>query len=399
MPPDSSLPTLPFGDVYQAPSVAAVLCLIMLLYGVLAAKRRFATKLITHRGIAILFILASAVVAFCGSVILDEIGFGNMLNNRFHKHFPLSGTLLVICGSWTIWAIFITAYKDFQTLTSLQEAELHDRVIQSFRKRSGEIAKIVAAKALRVKKQAVSVAEKGKETTTSKLRKAFEPQHQMNLALASLYLCLREQIKPEFKLRIAVFLPAADGTRMEVFMSFDGENAECVTSPADGHAEEFIIAKGPNAGCLVVHTALVGGQHVISNTENMSVEDSKKFAFFDTLQRTRIKSIAAFAYEVDDKRPFPVVVADSDMPGAFPCNNEKERKTPLEKEQQTAYEILKTNFREFSSRLLYEFHVLKLLDRGDKHVKKHVKSYPADQEGNGRDTGNPEAGGSGNPRR
>lgn len=341
---------LRFSQVWPAPTVTLIVCVIGLVL-LIATRKNVAAKVIASTPLDLAYVIIMGVAGVVGALMLDVIDMSEVLKGRFTDQFYWQGTILILCTCLGIASLFFQFYKDLAVKSSLVRAEHLDRIIHDHRRRTREIGKIVGQKALRVRKVVRTHQANGeKKMSTSKLLNALLPGEQLSLNFVGLFECLRDFVDTAHSLRLALYLPAPDGSRLELRLSFDGRHPDVITSPLSQHAGRFCLKNGWQKGCLATYAAMRGGMHVISDTSRLTPEQAEIFSFFDDRQRERIKSIVAFAYEVDDHRPFPVLVADSDLPAAFADSDA------------CTLELLRTNFQEFASRLLLEAELLTLLN-------------------------------------
>lgn len=350
---------LTFGQVAAAPIVTAVVCVILLSV-LLVFRKEIAVKLAASTSLDLLYLLILTVAGALGGIMLDLIDLSDAMDNRFNNRFHWQGSILVACVFAGFGSVIFTWYKDLQVKKSLAEAEERDRINRDHERRQREIGKIVATKAQNVRRAARNDQEK--KMSRTRLMKILQPEKQMLLNFLGLYECLRECLPPSASLRLALYAPSPDAQQLELEMSYDGRTHDIIASPRDQDASRFRLGNGYRAGCLATYTAVKGGMHVIADTMNLRPGQEEMFTFFDDRQRERIKSIVSFAFEADDQRPFPVLIADTDHPGGFSGDDACFRS------------MLRSNFEEFGSRLLYEIAVLQLLVRQDPNGKIHAQA-------------------------
>jgi hypothetical protein len=279
--------------------------------------------------------IASVATALCGSMQDPK----EIVDNKFPEHFWWTGPAFVFCGIVQVWLLQITYFKNKYEREEQIAIEKLAKVIERNEERRQLIGEIVNEKAQRIRMARQNKSASGKSPTIEEVATALQPDRQIILNAIALHKALRGLIGKSGTLRVAIFFPSEDGKHLKLFFAFDGKNQNCITTPNNTHAKRFEIKDGNK--CLAVHAALVAGLHVISDTKRLKKSDKDKFDFFDSKQKSTIKSIVAFGYTEDDAHHNAVIVADSDRSKAFKSDDEFCR-------------MLGVEFEEFGTRLLFE---------------------------------------------
>lgn len=250
---------------------------------------------------------------------------------------------------FALWILYLACQLLLVVRDEALDEELRARddltkQLQAHDRRRAEISEIVNAKAQKLRNAMRNVREGG--FNRDDVMAILQPKQQIALNLAFLHKAIRRLIGPAGTLRLALFFPSPDGTCLRVSLSYDGINEQCITTPNDGHQECFRL--DTNRNCFAVYAARETGLHVIGDTHSLKNEEKNRFEFFDGRQRRQIKSIVAYGYSTDDRGPRAVITADVDRKRAF-------------KTDSAFFKLLKTEFEEFGSRLLYEADVYTML--------------------------------------
>lgn len=340
--------SLTFTQVCAAPLVTLAICTIGLIL-LIIFRKAVADKLITSFGFNLTYVLVTAVASALGALMLDLIDVSEALENHFDHSFHWQGSVLVFCTFTSLGFILFSAFRDHEVKQLLSESDMQLKINRDHRRRAGEIGKIVATKAKKVHKAARDPEMK---MTVTRLGKTLQPDDQTWLNFVGLYACLKGLLPDGAKLRLALYTPSADKMQLELRRSTDGTQPDCITSPNLVHRAKFALNTSDSERCLAAAVSKRGGMYVVRDTSKLTEDEAKRFQFFDDRQQDRIKSIVAFAIEVDDQPPYPVLVADTNQAGGFTDRDE------------CGAQLLRANFQEFGMRLLYEYDLVELFRRG-----------------------------------
>jgi hypothetical protein len=188
----------------------------------------------------------------------------------------------------------------------------------------GFVDSIVGIKSERFQKllQDLTASEASRIDKREQFIATLSPEEQIKELVILVHKFFSHWIEPKHSLRVALFEEKEN--HLQVTVSYDGMNFNCIQSPNNQHKEQFCLLLNPHEKgrfrSLACYVSRVESIYFISDTQQVQADGGSFFRFFDDDQKKRIRSCFAFRVTTKDMKPGfvdPVIIVDSDMVGLF----------------------------------------------------------------------------------
>ena len=220
-----------------------------------------------------------------------------------------AGTFIVFFGKWARDKVKDRDKEKVQELTAeLQQVTLR---LDRFRRLGAQIRGLIQRKIVRARK----VAKKASPTVEDMLIPS-ERETQVHTIIASIYEFFMFELqgkRPEGRMRIGLYFPNADHTKLIHAYSFDGENRNCFQDNS-----EWMQLNSPKG----ISSEIVRVYHAEGDQKLLLVPDCSthpNFTFFRPEQRDYLKSMLIFKYlvQLDGAASALMLSIDCDEPNFF----------------------------------------------------------------------------------
>lgn len=312
--------------------------------------RHSITEMIDSPAGRVFFPLLTAGSGLVAGWLIDIIDISELAEGNAQPHLFWTGPLLVLSSALLIACSVAIWFRDQSVLTLKEQRGLFSRIARAGDHRARQVRKVVGKKLKRIENRA---AEERQKLSVKTVREALDPEEQLGVILGCLHACMfgNRQTEDDSTLHLVLYLPSADRTSMDHFLSTNGELEGQEKERVAEHAEKFQLPYRPAEPCLVAYTADHGGLHVITDSAKLSEEETKKFHLFYDGQDRKLRSACAFSIEGLSGRPYPVLMAYSDQAGGF--------SEPIYPDS-----ILSKDLEAFSYRIAFELEMLRFFSMG-----------------------------------
>ena len=154
------------------------------------------------------------------------------------------------------------------------------------------------------------------EITPQEYIDAWDRQLQIHTILKGIHEFFHFELKqqrPNAQLRLALYVPDAERTKLDLGYSWNGLRDQCVTE----HPERMLLVSHEGIASLIVETFHRPGDHKLTVVPNTDADEA--FHFFTPGQRSYLRSMLAFKYQahVDGTKTALVLSLDCDEPDFF----------------------------------------------------------------------------------
>lgn len=341
----ASTQTIPLGFTTYFPSIVAAVLGFVIWIVVYSLRDSISNWLDqSKRGQGGLPLLITLLGIICG-IAFDIIDYSEIKNGNAQKSLIYTGPILVFSGMSFIACVYFTWYSKFQLSNLRFQIGRLERRAQSDSIRDLHVGKLLGEKTSRIR-------ESSSLATINDVRNSFDPASQLAINLGCLQACLftNRRLGLDLSLKITLYIPGKNDSCMVHCLSTDGRLKQQERDRIARHSDRFKLPVEDSADpCIVTHAATHGGLHIVSDSENLSDEESAYFCLFYEGQASRVRSVFALALANCGSAPYPVLMGHSDAPGSF-----SDPAYPIE--------ILRKDLDAFADRIALELDMLSKLE-------------------------------------
>lgn len=273
------------------------------------------------------FIVIQGIVPAVAAIFVEAADFSDLFQGQIPRHESRTLTILTGLTSIFIWGQFVLYWHESrweqrladereQRKTAEDKYDLAQRSLDYLIEVSKTFLQVVGFKHARIR-DLIERDHGAEALTVSDLVTALAPRDQMIRILHAAFLIGRSHLKPGSDLRIAYF--ESDGTYLVPKHSWDGTSSNCCSSALERHREKFRIDSAA-AECLAVHVVHTASIRVVPDAEAADIDPNVPFRFFDTAQRSVIRSAVAIPLRLSRDSASPighVICLDTNERGGF----------------------------------------------------------------------------------